>query len=284
MTSSSHPEELFELERQASLSDSQRAERDRHLAGCASCRFEHGLRSDFAREQVAGEDDEALLRRAVQGALGGVSRLPAPRRAARWAVPSAVGAGLLAAGLAGAALRTERAAVAPSLRPHQPATVASTVVPAPHTSPSSPRLVEVAPPPTPSASAERVAAPSAAQLFARANAARRLGDVNEALRLYRRLLAEHAASREARTSEVTMARLLLDTQGDAAEALRSFERYSRASPGGNLAEEALLGRSEALGRLGRRADEAAAWAALLERFPGTVHRTRAEARLREISP
>jgi TolA-binding protein len=135
-----------------------------------------------------------------------------------------------------------------------------------------------------SASAAHVETASAAQLFARANAARRSGDVERALPLYRRLLTEFGASREARTAEVTMARLLLDTQGNATEALGLFQRYQREQPDGTLAEEAVLGEAEALKALGRRADEAAAWSRLVERFPTTVHRARAEARLAEIAP
>lgn len=281
MTSSFHPEELFDLERQASLSDSQRAARDRHLASCATCRLEHGWRGDFAREALDGDDDGALLERALGGALSAISQAPAAKRRARRTAASALGVGVLAAGLAAAALLRRPAAVAPGPGPRPP--VAAVPAPARVAAPPAIRPVEVAPAPEPSVSAARASAPSAAQLFARANAARRAGDVDEAVRLYRRLLADHAASREARTSEVTMARLLLDTRGDAAEALRLFERYARAAPDGNLAEEALLGRAEALGRLGRGADEAAAWAALLERFPGTVHRARAEAHLREMA-
>jgi len=280
VTSSFHPEELFDLERQASLSESQRAARDRHLASCATCRLEHGWRGDFAREALDGDDDGALLERALGGALSAVSQVPASKRRTRSAAASALGVGVLAAGFAAAAL-LRPAAVAPGPGPRPP--VAAPPAPARLAAPPVARPQEMAPAREPSVPVARARPLSAAQLFGRANAARRAGDVDEAVRLYRRLLADHGASREARTSEVTMARLLLDTRGDAAEALRLFERYARAAPDGNLAEEALLGRAEALGRLGRGADEAAAWAALLQRFPGTVHRARAEARLREMS-
>jgi outer membrane protein assembly factor BamD (BamD/ComL family) len=121
------------------------------------------------------------------------------------------------------------------------------------------------------------------RLFARANAARRAGAVSPALVLYRKLMTAFAGSREAQTSAVIVGRLLLDTQGSAAEALASFDRYAAEAPSGNLAEEALLGRAEALARLNRRADEAQALRALLERFPTTAYRARAEARLSEMS-
>jgi TolA-binding protein len=284
VTSSIHPEYLFDLERQASLTDSERALRDQHLQSCVSCRLEHGFRNDFAREPLDGKEDGALLDRAVLGALATITLPPAPRRGRRWVAPAAIGATLLAAGLAAAALRSPRAsgpAPAPSV---SPAVVRSPpIAPAP--------VEDVAAPPAPAPPAPKATAPAterpaiatAAQLFARANSARRAGETSEAVRLYRRLLAEFPASREARTSEVTMARLLLDTQADAAEALDSFERYVREAPAGNLAEEARLGRAEALGRLGRAAEEASAWAELLEHFPATVHRGRAEARSKEIA-
>ncbi len=283
MTESLHPEGLFDLERQASLTESERSLRDRHLASCAACRLEHGFRSDFAREALEGEDDRRLLERAVHGALATVTLPPPPRRTARWAVPGVIGAGLLAAGLAAAALHGERATSTPSEASAAPLADLPVVVPS-ASSPEEPARVEP-PAPAPDLVPERprVAALSAAPLFARANAERRAGNVAEALRLYRRLLAEFSTSREARTSEVTMARLLLDTQGDAEEALRLFERYVQAAPSGNLAEEALLGRAEALGRLARSAEETRAWSALVETFPTTVHRARAEARVREIA-
>lgn len=282
MTSTIHPEHLFELDRQASLSEAERAARDQHLAACVSCRVEHGLRADFAREPLETEQDDALVQRAMSGALLALSRPPTkPHAPARWRLPASIAAAALAAGVAAAALRSERPPSAPpppSVRPTTPPETRA-VAPAPPGESPSPTPVAVT-----TASVAHIEPTNAAQLFARANAARRSGDVGRALPLYRRLLTEFGASREARTAEVTMARLLLDTQGNATESLGLFQRYQREQPDGTLAEEAVLGEAEALKLLGRRADEAAAWSRLLERFPTSVHRGRAEARLAEITP
>jgi hypothetical protein len=66
--------------------------------------------------------------------------------------------------------------------------------------------------------------------------------------------------------------------GDAGRALSAFDGYL-ATGAGSLREEAMVGRARALERLGRSAEEHAAWAALLERFPQTIHAERARGRL-----
>jgi TolA-binding protein len=120
---------------------------------------------------------------------------------------------------------------------------------------------------------------SAPALFARANAARRAGATEEALRTYRELAQRFPASREALTSRVAVGRLLLERTGDPAWALREFDAYLTASPRGTLAEDALAGRALCLQRLGNSGAEQEAWRELLRRFPSTVHRARAEQRL-----
>jgi TolA-binding protein len=286
VTTDLHPDGLFDLERQASLTESERQARDAHLAGCASCRMEHRLRADFAREPLVGSSDRALLDRATLGALAALSQSPrsaSPRK--RWA---SAGVGLLVTGLAAAAVRSGRQPTAPlSPPPAAPAIAQHTSAgPASETPSLAPSVSDGLGVPTPGASSSVSRAPlaTAPQLFARANAARRAGALPEALTLYRKLLADFPSSREALTSKVTMARALLDTQGNAGEALALFERYAQQAPAGNLADEALIGRAEALGRLGRSTDEADAWRALLARFPASAQRTRAEARLAELAP
>jgi hypothetical protein len=123
-------------------------------------------------------------------------------------------------------------------------------------------------------------AETAAQLFARANALRRGGEVAAALDVYRALQAAHPASAEAALSHVSVGRALLDGGGSAAAALAAFDAY--LARGGPLAEEALIGRALALARLGRTADERLAWQALLARFPLSVSAARARARLEEL--
>ena len=120
---------------------------------------------------------------------------------------------------------------------------------------------------------------SAAELFARANGARRSGRYDEAVRTYRELARAHAGSREEVLSRVTLGDLLLTRLGDARGALASFDHYLASSPSGTLAEEALVGRALALGRLGRSSEERRAWEELLRRHPNSVHVARARRRL-----
>lgn len=121
--------------------------------------------------------------------------------------------------------------------------------------------------------------PSAEELLARANEARRRGELRGAARLYRVLQRTYPSSREAAVSRVTLGRLLLDGLGEASAALPEFDRYLAAHPGGVLAEEARVGRALALGRLGREAEERAAWRDLLAHHPDSLHADRARSRL-----
>jgi hypothetical protein len=120
---------------------------------------------------------------------------------------------------------------------------------------------------------------SAGVLFAGLARARREGDATQARRLYQRLVVGHRGSREELTARVLVGQLALSRPSGAAEALDLFDAYLRSDPAGVLAEEARLGRALALGRLGRVADERAAWEELLRQHPQTVHEARARARL-----
>ena len=78
-----------------------------------------------------------------------------------------------------------------------------------------------------------------------------------------------------------MGRLLLD-RGDPAGALASFESYL-ATGSGELGEEAMVGRATALERLGRTAQAAGAWQALLAAYPETPFAAHARSRLGSTS-
>lgn len=119
----------------------------------------------------------------------------------------------------------------------------------------------------------------AGALFAAAGEARRGGDHARAGSLYRELLARFPGASEAPGARIALGRMLLD-DGDAAGALAQFDAY--LAMGGPLAEEAMAGRARALGRLGRSADERAAWSALLRTRPQSIHADRARARLEEL--
>ncbi len=70
--------------------------------------------------------------------------------------------------------------------------------------------------------------------------------------------------------------------GDSRGALVQFNSYLASPGGGALRESAMVGRALALGRMGRTAEERAAWQALLEAWPKSTHRKRARARLAEL--
>jgi TolA-binding protein len=121
-----------------------------------------------------------------------------------------------------------------------------------------------------------------AELFARANDARRANDTKGAIALYEELQSKFPDSREASTSRVALGRLLLDRAGDPTRARALFSGYLDRDPAGPLAEEARVGRALAAMRLGDGEGERVAWQELLERHPGSVHAARARQRLSEL--
>lgn len=299
-----HPEELLEREARGTLTDDERARLDAHLASCATCRFERLARADFLVEMEAGTATEVLLRSLPperghgESSLRPSQRAVLPRRLGLRVGPALVAAlvsaGAAAGVVAGAArlgglqvLLTGTSGAdqsAPLAASGMASTRGARTVVCPPVVAAAPSAV---PESAPSARAP-VSAPSsrnakvpgaatAAALFADANAARRRGDYAMAIRLYREVEASFPTSREAATARAVLGSVLLD-RGDAAAALRHFDEYL-ADGGGAVREEALVGRATALGRLGRASEEAAAWSALLDRYPGSVHAERARLRL-----
>lgn len=118
---------------------------------------------------------------------------------------------------------------------------------------------------------------SAAKLFGEANQARRAGDIGRASGLYHLLQDQFPGSPEADLSRVTLALLLLDG-GDARGALSGFEHYLAGSSRA-LEAEALVGRARALGRLGRRDQEAVAWREVERKYPRSIYGRQANERL-----
>jgi TolA-binding protein len=126
---------------------------------------------------------------------------------------------------------------------------------------------------------------TAPELFRRANAARRAGDVRAAIDLYRALIARHSGTPEAHAARVSLGRLLLDREGDPAGALAEFDAYlASSSADRSLAEEARLGRALVFQREGRTEEERRAWQELLDRHPDSVQADRARARLQALAP
>ncbi|MBN1770551.1 MAG: hypothetical protein JXB32_04760 [Deltaproteobacteria bacterium] len=163
--------------------------------------------------------------------------------------------------------------------PEAPAEVPETPPEAAPVGPTVPSGHHAARSPPPSAPAP---GETAQTLLVRANAARRVGDIEAATRAYDELARRFPGSREEVLSRATYGKLLLEVLGQPQRALGLFEAYLAAAPDGTLAEEALVGRAVALGRLGRAARERAAWEELLVCFPESAHAERARARLEEL--
>ncbi len=162
---------------------------------------------------------------------------------------------------------------APSAQPDPPHTaLAAAATPRP-------AMTTIVPAPTACADRAEATPPpaSASTLFSEAGDARKRGAYDDAIRLYGDLAQRFPQSQEALNAHAILARLLLD-RGDAAGALVHFDAYLQ-SGARSLREEAMVGRALALARLGRATDEAAAWNALLEAFPQSVHAERARARI-----
>lgn len=283
------PDDLLLAARQGQLSALEDAKLAFHLQRCSRCRaaLEVGRSFDAVLGARAGDDR-------IASAIA--ARMTAPR-SRRWLAYLTLAGVLLSGSLAGAAMsgvnfaellgaRDDQPTVPRSSPGHaDPAKRAGSKQPAP--------TVQAAPPPTPDAVAS-VAPPvaaqtrapvpasvttSAADLFREANELRGQGRVVEAQKRYRELQARFPGTTEARVSLVSSARLELGAQP--AAALRHFDAYLAQSAHRTLAEEALFGRATALGRLGRKVQEQAAWQELLARFPASVYASQAQARLQQ---
>jgi hypothetical protein len=120
---------------------------------------------------------------------------------------------------------------------------------------------------------------AAAIVLARAEEARAARRFSDATRLYQDLAQRFKGSREEIVARVLHGQLLLDELHDAPAALAWFEGYLATEPAGSLAEEARLGRAQALRARGSRDEERAAWEELLRNHPASVHAAAARARL-----
>lgn len=303
-----HPEDLLDAAHRGALDDAGRARLAQHLSHCAACAAEVAMIDDFDVLDLPGDD--ALVDRLVASALGEAPVLPvlqapaaAPRKKAVGAgrtILYAVAASLLLGAFSGAA--AAMFALWPALTQdepepeHAPAAVEETEPPPARRgrraraeaieeaveepveepaleAPVEEPAVEAEPEP-----ARPARAPSAEELLAAANRARREHRYPVAVRLYRRLQSAHPRSREAALSRVTLGRLLLDGTHDPRGALREFDRYLAQGRHRVLDEEARVGRALALMRLGRRTEEQRAWRELLAHHPDTLHAERARSR------
>jgi hypothetical protein len=295
-----HPEDLLERASRGTANAAELARLTQHLAECAVCRVERALTMQAAADAAPRRDEELLVARlkrdvAARAAMpeGGRSK----RKGAMLAV--ALAAGSVASVAAAAtfvmvrdATTTPAVVVAqPSERP-RPADPPRGSEPRKLEEPSGVAAGEAAATEPSGKQGEpevtRPAAPvalepaSSSELFSRANQARRDGKVTEAVRLYRALQERFSGTSEELVSRVTLGRLLLDRLGDSRGALVQFNSYLASPGGGVLREEAMVGRALSLGRMGRAGEERAAWQALLDAFPKSTQRKRAQARLVEL--
>jgi len=118
---------------------------------------------------------------------------------------------------------------------------------------------------------------SSSELFARANQARRKGDIEDAITLYERLGRAYPSSVEAQDAKILRGNLLLSQRSPRA-ALRQFEDYHA----GALSLEALWGRAQALRKL-ESPDERVILDELVRDYPDSPYAEAAKKRLRELA-
>ena len=296
-------DDLFARSRRGPLSAFERRALDAHLGVCGLCQAGRAFASlyDGVADRPDAEDD-ALIERLADRVAGSRPAVGRRRRPAAIAVAAGV-ALLVAAGGAAAwvsihrppsvssvidgapryALARSAAVRAPSvahpLSDEMPSRHDTTAV----TAPAARRRAAVhADHRGPAETAPTEATPTAADLFAAANAARRARDLRGAVDRYFALERRFPDSEEALVSLVS-AGDVLSRLGEPDAALRAFDRYLARSPDGSLASEALFGRARSIQRLGREADEAAAWRRLLRAFPRSIYEAAARHRLDELS-
>lgn len=295
-----HPDELLDALVHGTLSPEQQARLDAHVADCPACRHERTLAADCAQARASLPGDDALLERLVAGARRTIEarRGIRPARHTARRIFIAAAACLLVGSTVIAGTMAWRRSAVPRLDPTSPSvSPASTrrppIVPSPSVAESAAPEVEQAVPQHPAIAPQRArparvepprAAPTATAetLFARANLARRQGEIATAIGLYRELQRWHPGSPQELVSRVTLGRLLLDRMHDARGALAEFDSYLANAVDDSLRQEAMIGRALALGRLSRRADERNAWQSLLGAYPTSAWSERARARMNEL--
>jgi hypothetical protein len=293
------PEDLPIRARRGEVSREQRAAFERVLEGDPALGVAYHVGRDFdVACRVQSGDDELILR-----ASSRTLELPRSRANARRALTILAAALLLVASGAAASVWIAVGRDAPSEKTAQDRKLAPTGAerdrmdspraPTPPPDPTPEASVTAPVPPQPRARREATIAPlgagsaaltaerTAASLFRDARVARRTGELESARALYSELQASFPDSSEARVSRVSLGKLLL-LGGDAAAAERQFRAYL-AHAGGDLVEEALVGRAEALARLGESGEERRVWQLLQARYPSSVYAERARKRLEELA-
>jgi TolA-binding protein len=299
-------DDLSARARRGLLREAELRELDRRLEGSHEAGLAHRAGLQFDAEDLVLAGDEALVARINQRLLTG-SR---PQRRSRFRAVALVVGGVcttVAAAAAGPALVEGVEALwqrdfavdipfytpAPT-RPSRPPRAAKQRQGVPEDQPAA--LPLAAPPPSqaapsvpvpsvPQAASRTGRAPrplgapdTSATLFAQASLARRQGDLPRAMALYAELSKRFPGTAEADSAEMALGTLSLQS-GAAAPALGHFERYLAARPGGQLAVEALWGKTRALEALGREDEARRDLQLLVDRYPRSTYATAARAKL-----
>jgi TolA-binding protein len=293
-----HPEHLIDRARRGEASEDELTRLNEHLKNCTACNFEMAAARGFDRDAEALFKDSRAVHRVHFGTLKrlaiatdrrALSRVVRRRRtigalaAVAFVIAGVGAAAVLRSGVLRTSLAAQPAVTAP-VKTQEESTPSNSAM---STTPISeaPAMSAEKPPPIPNAAptSDPKAAPRlpVGELFARANAARRSGEVTRAAQLYRELQRTYPSSSEAALSRVTLGRLLLDRLGDPNGALAQFNAYLAGTGSGSLREEGLIGRALALARLGRTTEEQAAWRALLVYNPRTTYAEHAHKRIED---
>ena len=258
-----------------------------HTKDCAACAALLELGPQLAARLVESKPDPERDQRAVVRALAAPHHIRSRRAAVIVGLPAAalLFGSLAAAQYLGVLLPRASTTAATSSPNRAPAPLGEGRAPR-HAEP--PRTeepgkqvsaVEPAAPESAAPGARATTIESASELFAQGNQLRRSARDVSAIQAYRRLQQAYPQSNEATLSYAMLGALLLQ-RGDAQGALAQFDGY--VARGGPVLEEALAGRARALGQLADRTGEIQAWEQLVDRFPSSVHATRARARLAEL--
>jgi len=283
-----HPEEILHRARAGlPLSARERLIRLEHLRACDVCRLLEETRADLLDEASRPADGKSITELVAAAMASFPAPPPVPRRTrARHPARMADVALVAVFVLAGAALAarwivekraSEQARVSGAVAvragragaEHAPRANGAPTLGAADDGPALPAR--------PATAADN----GAAELFARATAARRAGDVNEARRTYDRLWQDFPETLEAQTGRVAYGRWLLD-RGEARAARGAFADYLRRAPRGTLAAEARVGLAEALDLLGDRVRARQAWQDVLANPADIAFPGRATTRLRAL--
>ena len=305
------PLDLSVRARRGGLTEVERNELNRALAVDETLQAAYLVGRDVDSAATVQGGDDALIARAANGALARIAlasnvRPIARTRVRRVAVSAIAAVALCASGLAAAwwlgiapGLRglSDRY-LSPTAAPSRPQRAARVSPPVDNGLKSA--LTDAPQPPAREAVSASVvnghaiadrraavrssqAAPSltAAELFRRANTARRSGDFVEARLNYTDLIARFPASDEARLARISLGKLLL-SKGASVAAEREFRRYLSDNRG-QLGEEALVSWAQSLRAMQRSADEWRVWQKLLTEYPDSVYATQAKQRLQVLS-